>query len=770
MKTMRLAVVVLCLATFANCSLLEMSQSLWSQLLAGGISKVGSLDPLRVPVIKVDQSEGNTSYRIILRNVQLIGLNDSTLESIHVERGKLKSNLSELEAGYVSYSDISGLDSIRYRFHTVVKGSKQNQSEDALTVAASDQSQAKTPYNSADRYDARDRFRQNDPQFARYQSGQYTDPNQQRYQDGRVDGNRGTYQDQTSRQYDQQQQRPYSQGEFTKGGSRQYSRGQGQYNDDRRFPDGQYDSRSTSGLQEPQTYNQASSGTQRTPFQERQNEDDRQRQYNPQYSRIQEARPETSGPGQRFDSSNRAYQVEISRVPGQERQEYSGRLRQDDQRDRYGNDQARYQDTYPGVKTVGSAAPAQYNRNPSSFQVSSDRRQDDPRFDDQARRGNYEDRSRGELERLDSSRKGDDAVVDCRGACQRGQYTASREFANQRQNQRVEDPRYSTNRDFNRDRQTAEGLEIKLSKIDQKKDDEVDDAVYVDGRPVQRGHSASDCRYPRMRSEKEPGYIDIVYADGKENSPVKHFGNLRIDPNDDDTKVYGLDDIKKDIRENRRFIVHNFTEGEALTKRNDAILTAMEAKRMKDLIRYANDYEEKEGFFEEGVELIYHYGGMNRTGTENPREYEGRRIKRADTQNNTEDDIMHVILRVKVPTLLVKSQYELTGKVGREVLRGNGKLFGNFTELIGDFTIELGKVDQDQMVVRAARAKLVAKDKNISLQGMNMKGPIESVLNYGFMAAEAVAAMLADDLATKALSEKTADALVYRMYKNLPPN
>lgn len=38
------------------------------------------------------------------------------------------------------------------------------------------------------------------------------------------------------------------------------------------------------------------------------------------------------------------------------------------------------------------------------------------------------------------------------------------------------------------------------------------------------------------------------------------------------------------------------------------------------------------------------------------------------------------------------------------------------------------------------------------------------------MAAEAVAAMLADDLATKALNDKTADAMIYKMYKNLPVN
>lgn len=32
---------------------------------------------------------------------------------------------------------------------------------------------------------------------------------------------------------------------------------------------------------------------------------------------------------------------------------------------------------------------------------------------------------------------------------------------------------------------------------------------------------------------------------------------------------------------------------------------------MKDLIRYAKNYQEQQGYFEEGMQLIYHYGGMN---------------------------------------------------------------------------------------------------------------------------------------------------------------
>lgn len=112
---------ILSTATLARCALLEMSRVLWNRTVSGGLTKVGKLDPLRVPVIKVDQSEGDTSYRIILRNLEIIGLNESTLESIHVARGALKSNLSELETGYVSYSDLRDVDSVRYQFHTMTR-------------------------------------------------------------------------------------------------------------------------------------------------------------------------------------------------------------------------------------------------------------------------------------------------------------------------------------------------------------------------------------------------------------------------------------------------------------------------------------------------------------------------------------------------------------------------------------------------------------------------------------------------------------------------
>ena len=35
------------------------------------------------------------------------------------------------------------------------------------------------------------------------------------------------------------------------------------------------------------------------------------------------------------------------------------------------------------------------------------------------------------------------------------------------------------------------------------------------------------------------------------------------------------------------------------------------------------------------------------------------------------------------------------------------------------------------MIVRAARAKLVAKDRNVKLQGMEEKGPVNEILAQG---------------------------------------
>lgn len=139
-RSLLLVLLILSTSTLTRCGLLEMSQTLWTKLVTGGLTKIGKLDPLRVPLIKVDQSEGDTSYRIILRNLEILGLNESTLESVHVARGGLKSNLSELEAGYVSYSDLRDVESVRYRFHTMMK--QLNAPKESLEAVVSPSSRA----------------------------------------------------------------------------------------------------------------------------------------------------------------------------------------------------------------------------------------------------------------------------------------------------------------------------------------------------------------------------------------------------------------------------------------------------------------------------------------------------------------------------------------------------------------------------------------------------------------------------------------------------
>lgn len=43
---------------------------------------------------------------------------------------------------------------------------------------------------------------------------------------------------------------------------------------------------------------------------------------------------------------------------------------------------------------------------------------------------------------------------------------------------------------------------------------------------------------------------------------------------------------------------------------------------------------------------------------------------------------MHVIMKIRIPLLRVKSDYHLLGKVGQELVRGNGQLNGNFSECV----------------------------------------------------------------------------------------
>lgn len=124
-------IALLALATLSNGSLLDMSRDLWSRVVNGGFQRIGKVDPLHIPVVKVDQSDKNTSYRIFLRNLTVSGLNDSIIESVKLARGRLQTNLSDGEAGYVSYNEQRDLDAIRYRFHTLIKEKKDDKAESA---------------------------------------------------------------------------------------------------------------------------------------------------------------------------------------------------------------------------------------------------------------------------------------------------------------------------------------------------------------------------------------------------------------------------------------------------------------------------------------------------------------------------------------------------------------------------------------------------------------------------------------------------------------
>nr|XP_003699598.1 PREDICTED: uncharacterized protein LOC100875397 [Megachile rotundata] len=564
LSTLYLVYTLLGLIVLANSqgTLLEMSQQMWTKLLTGGFSKTGKLDPLKVPVIKVDQSEGDTSYRIILRNVEIGGLNKSTLESIHIARGRLKSNLSEVEAGYVSYSDLRDLDSIRYRFHTLIKEPKvQNESFEAI-VSASDQ-------------------------HSRFMSA----PREQ----------------------------------------------------EKSF--------------------------------------ERLRQYDPFLMKIQADKMREAPKSEQKSQDSGVFSMDSAKVVMK--------------------DQIVENIRYPSdVQMIYAMSALNAGLNPT-----------------------YEQKYQG---RAGSERREDPRENQRRG------------YVNGRTEARFDDVQTSA----------SENVESRV-------------------RGSQRFPAYVREQAPQdTRLEKQPGYIDIVYADGEHHGGVKRFGNGRIESKEG-TQVFGMKDVAKEILEGKRTITHDCTSGEPLTKRNDAIKAAINSNSMRNLTRYAKDYQEKQGYFEEGMQLLYHYGG----NPVNEKVGLGKRYKRAHSENETDDDVMHVILKIRVPQLHIKADYQLTGKVGKELVRGNGKLNGNFSEVTGDFTIELTKDKRENiLIVRAARSKLSGKKENISLQGMDEEGPVQSILNHGLMAAEAVAAMLADDLATKALNDRTADAMIYKMYKDLPVN
>lgn len=66
---------------------------------------------------------------------------------------------------------------------------------------------------------------------------------------------------------------------------------------------------------------------------------------------------------------------------------------------------------------------------------------------------------------------------------------------------------------------------------------------------------------------------------------------------------------------------------------------AMEAKNLKNLTRYAKSYQEQQGYFEESMQLIYHYGGMNarnNSASQNIKLNDTKRTKRAHPEETNE--------------------------------------------------------------------------------------------------------------------------------------
>ncbi|XP_011498897.1 PREDICTED: uncharacterized protein LOC105363026 [Ceratosolen solmsi marchali] len=627
-----------CLVALGNCTLLEMSQMLWMRVLGGGYRRVGRIDPLRVPVVKVDQSDGNTSYRVILRNLEIGGLNASKVESVRIVRGRLRSNLSDGEAGYVSYNEQRDLDSIRYRFHTLVK-------------------EPKPSFGYEEAHERSEKIVEYDPMYVRV--NEY---------EGVVEPFRSTI----------------------KGAAR-----------------------NPATLHLVYSNNYKATGSSRSPA--------NLENYRPCIGACQSYPSQ----GTQF-SANDDTKAQANIYPDQ----------------RYNADRVGAEST-----TADYATKTQFGGPGFSAEASGN-----------AQRPNHFSFRRGNFEVNYVSPSTRAPVDDQYGASVTQVHHIDVEESTERIDQR---PVYVRE---NASRAAAATNQYRSDRVNVKYETATRDgnSEWTTASPTVK--TPEPYKAPLIRLEKQPGYVDIVYAGGAKPEKQPQAEKLQRAP-EDDPRAYGLAEILKDLRGHQRYIIHNFTEGESLRKRNDAVRVAAESKRIKDLIRYAKEYEEKAGYFEEGVELVYHFGDSQNVSSSNDRL---SRTKRQHLEDKDEDDLMHVVVRVRVPRLSVKSSYVLTGKVGKQLLRGNGLLAGNFTDLIADFTVELKKVNNNTMIVRAARAKLTAKDHKIKLQGMDEKGPVDTILAHGLMAAEAVAAMIADDLATKALNEGNAENVIYKMYKNLP--
>lgn len=672
MKSLAGTIILLALTSLATSSLLEMSQVFWSRVLGGGYQRIGKLDPLVVPLVKVDQSEGNTTYRVTLRNLEISGLNGSTIESVKIVRGSLKSNLSDNEAGYVSFNEQRDLDSVRYRFHTLIKEPKTRN--------------GKNDQNSGNRLE---RILDFDPAFIR--AGEESDFLNANAQAGQREGN--PQQEQKLRSGNNTYQTPYA---------------------DMKVAISPL-AKNPSSVRLVYTQDYKNMGN---PAMQSQNEN---------------ARPCIGACGNDPNNNGR---IPPNLFRGNEDRQTRIYSNQRLSIDRMNNNQ--------GAASGDFAVNAQFgrpefsngntNRNPGADFTVNYRSDRTRQFSQPNGQRPNQFAGNGQFARGDQ-------FSDVQGSAS-SNYEIRTEY--------VQPTSYS-NFAMHSERNLAQKQPC----------DSKENYRTAQRSPVQQ---SDRFRSPLTRIEKQPGYVDIIYASENKQGSESRLESVKVAP-PSDPRAYGFEELVRELQAKQRYIIHNFTEGESLNKRNDAARVAAESKRLRDLIRYAKEYQEMQGFFEEGMELIYHFGSMN--GTEKSNSTLNRR-KRQQLDDKEEENLMHVVVRVRVPMLSVKSGYALIGKVGEELVRGNGLLAGNFTNVTGDFTVELKRVDNRTMIVRAARAKLLAEDRKLDLQGMNQTDAMQTIFTHGLMAAEAVAAMIADDLATKALSDGNANGMIYKMYKNLP--
>lgn len=493
--------------SFGLSGLLEMSQSLWSKLLNGGLSNIEPLDPLRVPIVKVDQSQGRTSYRMILTNIEIRGLNDSSLESIHIGRGSVKSNLSEHEAGYVSYNDRNAIDFIRYRFHTVVKEPNNNQStHENLKVLPIETNEnvngnSRSNYGNSERQKESYKYQENNQ---RYTSDDYSN---RRYANTQSQDNQNQY-NQRSQQHHQtqdQQQHHYQQSQQHQSNPQQQQHQQNQQNQQHNHQQQQHQ------LQYPQQSYQPNY-QQHQHHSQQHNHQQHQPQY-PQQSQQHENHPQQH---QQHQNQHREGHDNIS-------PNYKESFVMSDNQQRPFKQNINSENNYqrhhqiPQIEGFKSTAGYSTIRN-------SNNKNNNGNNDDTSRYLIYAQTQQNNGNRENQYKNG--------GSSLRGNFAGQISGGNDN---------VDISRNINGQRMNG-NVQIKYPASlngNNKPCADLDDVEMLNQKDF--GINGNNNRGTFGKLENQPGYVDIIYADENSNK-MRHFGNLRIESREDKT-IYSLDDI-----------------------------------------------------------------------------------------------------------------------------------------------------------------------------------------------------------------------------------